>query len=381
MHWFNNDDSDPKKQDHSFTFSSNPRQPTTSSSPSFPSTSSSDPFPDASAPPSYREALFNNEDYCVVNTPDHTFPVPTAPIDAYDQELYEDVTTNISPLLQRQVGDADVAQSAISAGRPLPPDYSTYQAEYKESSKGIVSYDKHLNEDPEALYQFLSTHNSPPEIVIEFRGFHNESRSRTVTRNDRQEVEYYTEEVTDFHFKIDASSYVALHSYTGLYVLSQPESNSWFPAVSKWFNRNKPQMEPPKPKTVRELCDEYIKSKKFLKEIKVKKQIDWDYERLTLALTSAIRYIGFHRSLTISYPTSHEQTRVCSDAGFAYYWDQTWVQVLLFITCLWIILWPAAWFYRDRIGKGVLKSNFQMTISPEEWYERHVNEVVTQVHW
>lgn len=170
MHWFDDDDDDrdPKKQDYSFTFSS---KQSTVLSPSFPdASSSSDPFPDASAPPSYQDALSNNEDYCIVNTPDVTFPVPTAPIDANDQELYEDVTNDFGPLLQGQVGDADVAQSGISAGRPLPPDYSTYQAEYKENSKGIVSYDKHLNEDPEALYQFLTTHNSRPGIVVDFHG-------------------------------------------------------------------------------------------------------------------------------------------------------------------------------------------------------------------
>jgi hypothetical protein len=39
---------------------------------------------------------------------------------------------------------------------PSPPEFSSWNAEYSETSSGdVVSHDAHLNEDGEALYRFL----------------------------------------------------------------------------------------------------------------------------------------------------------------------------------------------------------------------------------
>lgn len=56
-------------------------------------------------------------------------------------------------------------------GRPPPPDYSLYKAKFKTSRTGNVSSrDKHINEDGEALLQFLHQHNSPPSLIARFYG-------------------------------------------------------------------------------------------------------------------------------------------------------------------------------------------------------------------
>jgi hypothetical protein len=52
-----------------------------------------------------------------------------------------------------------------------PPGYSVHMAEYSVTSKGKVrTRDRHVNEDPEALLQFLYQHNTPPTLIIRFKG-------------------------------------------------------------------------------------------------------------------------------------------------------------------------------------------------------------------
>jgi hypothetical protein len=56
------------------------------------------------------------------------------------------------------------------AGRPTPPRYSVYRAKYKTVKEGVISRDKHLNEDGEALLQFLYQHNKKPRMIVHFYG-------------------------------------------------------------------------------------------------------------------------------------------------------------------------------------------------------------------
>lgn len=55
-------------------------------------------------------------------------------------------------------------------GRPAPPGYSLYRAKYETVRDGIISRDKHINQDGEALLQFLCQHNKPPRMKIHFYG-------------------------------------------------------------------------------------------------------------------------------------------------------------------------------------------------------------------
>lgn len=55
-------------------------------------------------------------------------------------------------------------------GRPAPPGYSLYRARYEIVNDGIISRDKHINQDGEALLQFLCQHNKPPRMAIHFYG-------------------------------------------------------------------------------------------------------------------------------------------------------------------------------------------------------------------
>lgn len=79
-----------------------------------------------------------------------------------------------APLLGGESGEYDEYEHFSSidnyAGRPAPPGYSVYRAKYKTVKEGVISRDKHLNEDGEALLQFLYQHNKKPGMIIHFYG-------------------------------------------------------------------------------------------------------------------------------------------------------------------------------------------------------------------
>ncbi|KAJ3527635.1 hypothetical protein NMY22_g9715 [Coprinellus aureogranulatus] len=117
------------------------------------------------------------------------------------------------PLLHHPTasGDAD-PRTSIGYTYPdhPPPNFAPYEAEYFEvGNEDICSHDPPLNSDGEALYRFiLARAQRPPFLRVNIAGTHTEHKTRWVTRtgNDgrsRQELENYSETVTDFSFCID----------------------------------------------------------------------------------------------------------------------------------------------------------------------------------
>lgn len=96
-----------------------------------------------------------------------------------------------------------------------------------------------------------------------YTGFCEETRWVTKTRRNYQgeeETDHVseTQRVDGFDFKIDTSQYVSSSSQ-GIYIL--PNNNETTPRV-------------------RQLCNDYVRSKNVLKELKLTKEINWDFQKL-----------------------------------------------------------------------------------------------------
>jgi hypothetical protein len=92
----------------------------------------------------------------------------------------------------------------------------------------------------------------------------------------REEQHPYTEEVVDFDFKIDVSQYVS-------------------PICSQMFVQ--PDNETGQSKSIRELCDSYVRDDGFFKELQMQKFIEWNYKELTQG-KGIRRVIGIRLRLT-----------------------------------------------------------------------------------
>lgn len=164
-----------------------------------------------------------------------------------------------------------------------------------------------------------------------------------------------THRVTDFLFDIDCSADVS-PVCQGVYILPNPKTG-----------------EQP---TLRQLCDDYVHSKNKLKELKLTKEVNWDYNGLTRALTTAIRDSGFYENVEITFKTEDHEIVVKSNSPLSRYMDSVAVKILLFISCLWIIALPLVYLFKEKFGHSNLKSAWNMNISERDWYTAHIGEIV-----
>ncbi|KAG2179616.1 hypothetical protein INT44_006464 [Umbelopsis vinacea] len=315
-------------------------------------------------PPSYKTGAESQEQPTSASAMNSWIrPSPNTTSDKHVPDEEEDLQSDdVEAPLLGNTGDALVDPFR---DLPPPPQYAPYRATYKQKGKGVVSRDDHINEDGEALYRFLLDHNSPPAMEIKVHGSHDVTKWRTETHHNsdgttREEQHPYTEEVVDFDFKIDVSQYVS-------------------PLCSNMYVQ--PDTETGQSKSIRELCDSYVRDDGFFKELQMQKYIEWNYKELTQAILYAMRCQGYHYNVSITFPLHNYRVTVKSKSKWSQVADSKWVKALLIITCLWIFAVPAYMLLRKRYGHKDLKSEWKMTISEEEWYRRHVHEILGQVKY
>lgn len=179
------------------------------------------------------------------------------------------------------------------------------------------------------------------------------------TRNNNgelvQERVPVTNRIDDFQFDIDCSDNIS-NVCQGVYILPNPKTGEQ--------------------QTLRELCDEYVHSNNALKELKLTKEIDWDFNGLTRALTAAIRDSGFYENIEITYTMEDHEIIVKTDSNISRWTDNKVIRFFMFITCLWILVWPVIWVFKKKFGHSNLKSAWNMNISERDWYNLHAREII-----
>ncbi|KAG8922253.1 hypothetical protein FRC02_011982 [Tulasnella sp. 418] len=98
----------------------------------------------------------------------------------------------------------------MSSEIPPPPEYGPYNADYDyHPSLGVMSHDKHLNEDGEALYRFLIEHGTvPPKMHLRIEGTHKEEVEVRGGSSSADDKETTIITVRDFFFVIELSPYI-----------------------------------------------------------------------------------------------------------------------------------------------------------------------------
>jgi hypothetical protein len=102
--------------------------------------------------------------------------------------------------------------------------------------------------------------------------------------------------VIDFDFAVDVSQYVS-PTCLAMYV--------------------EPNRKTGETKTVRQLCDDYVKEKRNFKELEMRKSIEWNYKELTQGKSvEKVNYasVSFKRLryLFMSYPICYTEPRISS---------------------------------------------------------------------
>lgn len=192
-----------RENDFYYSFTS-PSMASSSGAPSAP------PNNDELAPPSYDEAAvlssatkpspppnkLNYDGYVLdsANLPLNSNALPIPMPNALSMPMptpQESTISDYEPYLEQSadaplLGDTEsrIQEYENFVGRPAPPGYSLYRAKFKTVKEGIISRDRHINQDGEALVQFLHQHNSRPRMLIHFYGKVNINRLMNKTKFD-----------------------------------------------------------------------------------------------------------------------------------------------------------------------------------------------------
>lgn len=187
---------------------------------------------------------------------------------------YEEEGTSLLPHPSHSVPDG------ATNGVPMepPPDFTPYVAEHHEntSTGQITSYDRHLNEDGEALYRFLLTQNmSSPRPQIKMRGTHIEERHTHHHNhhngggsNDRRETEHRT--IVDFDIVMDFQSLILIEpGQQGIMQVIDEDRKAYRGGVFQTKGRTNgslPVGTPIIPKDARSWADDYCADESPCKE-------------------------------------------------------------------------------------------------------------------
>ncbi|CAG8577382.1 3659_t:CDS:2 [Diversispora eburnea] len=244
----------------------------------------------------------------------------------------------------------------------LPPEYTVSDAEFETSDQGVTSLDSKINSEVESLHRFFIAHNDKPQMAIKIHGYYTnyetenysytDSNGQIKTSSRTKEIE-----VTDFKFTFDLTNYIT--PYGKLHIIPN----------KKYLNMD-----------IMEFLREYVENKNLLKEIEMRKVVIWDYDSLTKAISSVIRQQGYNNTLRITYPIRNYIVKVQSDHKFSKLMKSKWFNILCIISCLWIILWPLTWLYKKSY-KDQLRSDFQINISPRDWFQANVENIISNVQW
>ncbi|RKP17940.1 hypothetical protein ROZALSC1DRAFT_30307, partial [Rozella allomycis CSF55] len=231
----------------------------------------------------------------------------------------------------------------------------------RENDGDIKSFDKSLDYSKEELWKFFLTHLNPPRVFIAARGYHHETRHHTVYTKDadgRTHSSVRTETITveDFNFSIDISSFVQ-KQWSALVVV--PEKDGSYRVFS-------------------EVLDSYASSENKLKQIILRKQLDWDVQGAINMVYNVIRMTGYNHEVSVTMKLGADKIKVYSSSAISSLANNTCVRVMCFLTCLWIIFMPTYLIARKNIDNKIV-CKFQMVISVEELYRRNYHVIYATV--
>ncbi|KAF9332273.1 hypothetical protein BG006_004858 [Podila minutissima] len=132
--------------------------------------------------------------------------------------------------------------------------------------------------------------------------------------------------------------------------------------------------------TLREVMEQHVEEDNPFKELHMEKRVSWDFEHLTRAITHAIRSVNYRYTIEISYPVTHNRVVVHSASPLANFMRSTWTKTFCYMSCVGFLFYPLRNFYK-KVDDTSLRSEFQMTISTNEFYMNNYWNIIEQVQF
>ncbi|KAH7925184.1 hypothetical protein BV22DRAFT_1034293 [Leucogyrophana mollusca] len=282
-------------------------------------------------------------------------------------------------------------------GGEEPPAFAPYEAKYSISRSGtVISHDRHLNEDGEALYRFLlSQASTPPALVLRCKGSHTETHTRLVTHtNNRGESklrsEQYSERVVDFDFRIDIGQHIVgepthwsvgdsapayrgrMFREVGFGEDKRKARRGEVKAAKAWDSERNNRGFPPwvgsdyawhedQPHlmhrnsilksswSLREWADHYCASRKYLKEFNYHKVVyGWNFDALKAATRSTINSTHYRGDVTVEFEQTQSVISVRSENRLSRTLSSPWLKFILWL----LVVYPFIWLFKRFHSRG-----------------------------
>mmetsp|Transcript_33990 Transcript_33990/g.56251 ORF Transcript_33990/g.56251 Transcript_33990/m.56251 type:complete len:490 (-) Transcript_33990:227-1696(-) len=256
-------------------------------------------------------------------------PVPATPFEQHVRSRHDPSRAPAGEVVYTAVPVATSATSAVTTpimttgvGMPVlntARAISGAKTQY-DGWSGIKSCDERLQGGPagmDELTLFFNTHNTRPLVGVQCHGWHKERRTRQVTHTDKEgrmhrRTEEYLVTVTDFDYKIDLTAFVFPFGF-----IDSVDERGLSPT---------------------ELMGKYLSDVNLLKSLELRKEVQFDYEALRRQVHGYLRYLGWRRGLTISFPKANYTIRVYQHNWLSQMWENCLCNMLCHLTLVPCIL-------------------------------------------
>eukprot|EP00121_Abeoforma_whisleri_P009353 Awhi_evm1s8597 len=120
------------------------------------------------------------------------------------------------------------------------------------------------------------------------------------------------------------------------------------------------------------ILKEFQNSSKSFKELRMRKEVFWQYETVRLLIINRLRELGYPHKIDISFKESNY--RVVLRSKNAELYSSSCVKFLCLLSCLWICVLP--WKYYNTEPSKLIKSCFKTTKNAQEWFEQGGRDLI-----
>ncbi|KAJ1964722.1 hypothetical protein H4R35_007123, partial [Dimargaris xerosporica] len=272
---------------------------------------------------------------------------------------------------------------------------------------GVVTYDPLLNRDPDTLLQFLYEQSAKPELWVQVEGYHIENHPLAASGSGvmdqaENEAQYRSEVVVDFCTQVEVtaaissepqvlvrqidingtptttgslSSRVSLDSATGLLT---PDGSRGLRTFARHIRSNWHGIRH-EGRSVRDVLREYTESRRRLKELRVQKEVEWDYEALRSDVEQLFRDEGYQHRVRVRFFYRHHRVIIRSSYLLMRWLHQSLLRVYCFLTCIWLCVVPL-YFVLLRRWKDDVKLSYAVEMPTHQFVRLHRHRFLRHLH-
>ncbi|KAJ3389485.1 hypothetical protein HDU84_008708 [Entophlyctis sp. JEL0112] len=232
-----------------------------------------------------------------------------------------------------------------------------------KSNDYVKTHDSGVASNIHTLANYFFYHlRKKPRLLVHIRGFHEECMGRNETETHPKR------KVTDFEMTIDASNYISAN---------WDRVSATSPVIPGPQNTVDDEEQYLHDRTWKSALEEFVTSEHPLKEIRLTKEIEWDFANLETSILLAIRQMGYQDTVKVRFETKGQTVSALSPSNFSRVANNVILQALSILTCLCVIVGPAVWISTPKPVR--VYAYYPAVAGARTFFERNIGIIVAAV--